>query len=502
MASTATCRTTRSFACAGQQRADHRAAIDATVQLAHQQRALAAERRAFPPRPRHGFDYNGFINDILKDTVARNPSPCPHNLWGAPKDVKGWTYDMDKAKAELAKVKEPLRPITIGTLAGFARPSRPPTLLQNGAKKIGIEIKIESAPWPVMQSRMQDREKNHDMDPLGRAPITSTPTTGSARCTARATSARATTSYYKDPELDKWIDEALAINDQEKRRVLLREGGDQGHREAMGIFVYNTKWYGPYAANVERSASARSAAGRTCAGLTIIGCSTSLKTAAPLVGRHRVVARGRSMRRLEMILSRLAWFVPTLAGLVVIVFLISNVIPDRSGARSRWARTPRPTQIEAMRVKLGYDQPLWIQLRGTSATGCRAISASASTPSARSRRTWHRACRPPWNSTLVAITLSIALGIPLGVISALRRNSLCDQVVRVLSVSGLAIAALLAGDAAAIPVRDEARRGAAQRPDRRIWPAPRDRVHDHRFAARLGHGLRCTARSTTSPCRR
>ena len=33
------------------------------------------------------------------------------------------------------------------------------------------------------------------------------------------------------------------------------------------------------------------------------------------------------MRRLEMILSRLAWFVPTLAGLVIIVFLISNVIP-------------------------------------------------------------------------------------------------------------------------------------------------------------------------------
>ena len=41
----------------------------------------------------------------------------------------------------------------------------------------------------------------------------------------------------------------------------------------------------------------------------------------------------------------------------------------------------------------------------------------------------------------MAIILSIALGIPLGVISAIRRNSLWDQVVRVLSVSGLAIAA-------------------------------------------------------------
>ena len=43
--------------------------------------------------------------------------------------------------------------------------------------------------------------------------------------------------------------------------------------------------------------------------------------------------------------------------------------------------------------------------------------------------------------TLTAITLSVALGIPLGVISALKRNSLLDHVLRVFTVSGLAIAA-------------------------------------------------------------
>src|SRR5215216_522772 len=43
--------------------------------------------------------------------------------------------------------------------------------------------------------------------------------------------------------------------------------------------------------------------------------------------------------------------------------------------------------------------------------------------------------------TLTAITLSVALGIPLGVISALKRNSLLDHILRVISVSGLAIAA-------------------------------------------------------------
>ena len=146
------------------------------------------------------------------------------------------------------------------------------------------------------------------------------------------------------------------------------------------------------------------------------------------------------MRRLEMIVSRLAWFVPTLAGLVVIVFLISNVIPT-DPVRVLLGENATPAQVEAMRVQLGYDQPLWVQLArhfhdiltgnlGTSIYTQRPISEDL-------------AQRLPatLELTLVAITLSIALGIPLGVISALRRNSFWDHVVRVLSVSGLAIAA-------------------------------------------------------------
>src|SRR5262249_53876189 len=146
------------------------------------------------------------------------------------------------------------------------------------------------------------------------------------------------------------------------------------------------------------------------------------------------------MRRLEMIVSRLAWFVPTLAGLVVIVFLVSNVIPT-DPVRVLLGENATPAQVEAMRVKLGYDQPLWIQLGrhfkdivsgnlGTSIYTQRPISEDL-------------AQRLPatLELALTAITLSVLLGIPLGVISALRRNSLLDHVLRVLSVSGLAFAA-------------------------------------------------------------
>ena len=156
----------------------------------------------------YAFDYDGFIKDILKGAVARNAGPNPNNLWGAPKDLKGFTYDLEKAKAELAQVKEPMRPITIGTLAGFSETEQAATLLQNGAKKIGIEIKIESAPWPVVQSRMQDRDKNYDMVPLWKS------------------------TYYVDP--NNWVGEMYGSRYIGTRNYLVHQGSRAGQMDRRG----------------------------------------------------------------------------------------------------------------------------------------------------------------------------------------------------------------------------------------------------------------------------
>lgn len=146
------------------------------------------------------------------------------------------------------------------------------------------------------------------------------------------------------------------------------------------------------------------------------------------------------MRRIEMILSRLAWFVPTLAGLIVIVFLISNVIPT-DPVRIMLGENATREQVEAMRAKLGYDKPILVQLfnhfrdvltgnLGTSIYSQRPISEDL-------------ASRVPatLELALAAIVLAVLIGIPLGVVSALKRNSALDQIVRLASVSGLAIAA-------------------------------------------------------------
>src|SRR2546430_6155923 len=93
----------------------------------------------------YAFDYDGFNKDILGGTVERNPVPIPNNLWGVPKDVKGYTYDVDRAKAELAKATAKVdRPITVGYLQGFSQTEQAATVMANGLRKAGPGNKLTS----------------------------------------------------------------------------------------------------------------------------------------------------------------------------------------------------------------------------------------------------------------------------------------------------------------------------------------------------------------------
>ena len=198
----------------------------------------------------YAFDYDGFINDVLKGAVSRNAGPVPNNLWGTPKDLKGYTFDLEKAKAELALVKEPLRPIVIGALAGFSESEQSAALLQNALRKIGVEVKIESSPWPVISSNMQKEDKMYDMVPLWKSTYYADPNNWVGELYGKRYWAIRNNSYYFNPEVDKRLEAALKTSDHEERKKLYEEATRMVVDDAAGIFVYNTKWYGPYSAKV------------------------------------------------------------------------------------------------------------------------------------------------------------------------------------------------------------------------------------------------------------
>lgn len=142
----------------------------------------------------YSFDYDGFIDNILSGSVARDPYPLPNNMWGAPADVEGYTYDLDKAAEYLAKVEGEIPEITLGALAGYGQTEQAAALLQNGLNKIGVKTP-KSSPnrGRSRRARCATRNRCTTSCSSGSRPTMPTRTTGWARCMPASRSAHATT---------------------------------------------------------------------------------------------------------------------------------------------------------------------------------------------------------------------------------------------------------------------------------------------------------------------
>ena len=146
------------------------------------------------------------------------------------------------------------------------------------------------------------------------------------------------------------------------------------------------------------------------------------------------------MRLLAMAAWRILWVPPTLLGLTLLVFAISHVVPS-DPARVMAGENAPPEQVAALRHQYGLDLPLprqFVRYVGDVVQGNMGTSLFTQRPVAEDL--WSR-LPATFELALSAITIAVAVGVPLGVVAALRRNSLLDHLVRVLTVSGLAMAA-------------------------------------------------------------
>lgn len=145
------------------------------------------------------------------------------------------------------------------------------------------------------------------------------------------------------------------------------------------------------------------------------------------------------MRAVVLIVNRLIWLVPTVLGLLVITFSISHIIPADPVAYMAGENATNE-QIAALRHEYGLDKPLHVQLYRYVigvAQGDFGISLYTQRPISDDLLSRLPATL---ELTFVAVFLSAVIGIPLGVIAAVYRNSMLDHVLRVFTVSGLAIA--------------------------------------------------------------
>lgn len=144
------------------------------------------------------------------------------------------------------------------------------------------------------------------------------------------------------------------------------------------------------------------------------------------------------MRRWAYVVRRLALAALVLLSVSVITFFISRVVPSDPAAK--WVG-PRPTkeQIAQARVKLGLDKPLYVQYLGYMGDllhGDFGVSVRTHQPIIRDLQTYL-----PATLELVGVgtIMAVVIGIPLGVFSGAKKNSLLDHLSRLLAIAGVSM---------------------------------------------------------------
>jgi len=192
----------------------------------------------------HAFNYNGFINEIVKGYATRNTSPLPNNIWGYPKDEKGYDYDLTKAKqyfdkavAESAPIK---RPIQLHVQQPLEQTVQAGQLFQSDLATVGVNLKLVSDTFANLTTVSSKPETTPDMwihwvstyyvDPdnwIGQMYDSRFHGTWKASC------------WYTNPKVDTLLRKARSLIEQEDRAPIYEQAARMIVADSPDIWIYN-----------------------------------------------------------------------------------------------------------------------------------------------------------------------------------------------------------------------------------------------------------------------
>lgn len=147
---------------------------------------------------------------------------------------------------------------------------------------------------------------------------------------------------------------------------------------------------------------------------------------------------------IRFIIQRLLLAIPVLFGVTLIIFTLTFVLPG-DPARSAADRYATPEQVEAVRIRLGLDKPFheqYLSYLGRLAHGDLGTSIESRKPVIEDMAKFLPAT---FELMLMAMTITILIGIPLGVITSSGRRSWTNSLVRFLSVVGVGMPVFWSG---------------------------------------------------------
>ena len=137
-------------------------------------------------------------------------------------------------------------------------------------------------------------------------------------------------------------------------------------------------------------------------------------------------------------LRRLSLVIPTLVGVTIITFTLTYVLPGNP-AVVKAGPLVSPEVVTELEKEMGLDQPFWVQYgRYISGVlhGDLGNSASTGRPVLEDFR---QRLPATFELTLASLLIALLFGIPLGVQSAVHRDTAIDHIGRIVGVAGVAM---------------------------------------------------------------
>ncbi len=140
----------------------------------------------------------------------------------------------------------------------------------------------------------------------------------------------------------------------------------------------------------------------------------------------------------KFITKRLVTMIPVLLGVTLVIYLIMSIAPG-DPAKSILGEQATPDQIAELRAKMHLDDPVLVQygryimnlLRGDMGTSYKTKNACVVEIMARFPNTL--------KLSATALLVSIALALPLGIIAAVKQNTLFDGASMVFALIGVSM---------------------------------------------------------------
>lgn len=144
------------------------------------------------------------------------------------------------------------------------------------------------------------------------------------------------------------------------------------------------------------------------------------------------------MKIIKFTLKRILLLIPVLIGVTVLTFTLSHIVPSNPAVVALGPHATKET-VKAFNKKWGLDQPLYVQYFRYVKSLCKGdLGTSMYTlrPVSRDLMDYFPAT---FELTAASLLFCVALGIPIGVISAIRKDHLEDHISRFFSLIGVSM---------------------------------------------------------------